>query len=112
MPASTKAVAFLGFHSGFKVAHILQPPKGVQGWREIGSRESTCCIMHSAYRLVASANAVHLSCLVPTDPLTRPAPAGENAGCGPSSPPKGRGKWIQITSPLAPLGERGRGHRR
>src|ERR1039458_7655534 len=25
------------------------------------------------------------------DPLTRPAPAGESAGCGPPSPPKGRG---------------------
>ncbi len=27
-----------------------------------------------------------------SDPLTRPAPADENAGCGPPSPPKGRGK--------------------
>ena len=25
------------------------------------------------------------------DPLTRPAPAGESAGCGPPSPPRGRG---------------------
>ena len=30
------------------------------------------------------------------DPLTRPAPAGESAGCGPPSPPRGRGlrSWI------------------
>ena len=26
------------------------------------------------------------------DPLTRPAPAGESAGCGPPSPPRGRGR--------------------
>jgi hypothetical protein len=28
------------------------------------------------------------------NPLTRLAPAGENAGCGPPSPPKGRGMGI------------------
>ena len=33
------------------------------------------------------------------DPLTRPAPAGESAGCGPPSPPRGRGQRRQITSP-------------
>jgi hypothetical protein len=30
------------------------------------------------------------------DPLTRPAPAGENAGCGPPSPPRGRGTFIPV----------------
>ena len=30
------------------------------------------------------------------DPLTRPAPAGENAGCGPPSPPRGRGTSISV----------------
>ena len=30
------------------------------------------------------------------DPLTRPAPAGENAGCGPPSPPRGRGTFISV----------------
>ena len=32
-------------------------------------------------------------------PLTRPAPAGENAGCGPPSPPRGRG--LRSSSPTA-----------
>ena len=31
------------------------------------------------------------------DPLTRPAPADENAGCEPPSPPKGRGKEIRVS---------------
>ncbi len=31
------------------------------------------------------------------DPLTRPAPAGENAGCGPPSPH--RGEWKQNQHP-------------
>ena len=35
------------------------------------------------------------------DPLTRPAPADEDAGCGPPSPPKGRGKEIRIPHPLS-----------
>jgi hypothetical protein len=35
----------------------------------------------------------------PEDPLTRPAPAGESAGCGPPSPPRGRGlSFIFMTS--------------
>ena len=35
------------------------------------------------------------------DPLTRPAPADEDAGCGPPSPPKGRGKKIRVPHPLS-----------
>ena len=35
------------------------------------------------------------------DPLTRPAPADEDAGCGPPSPPKGRGKEIRVPHPLS-----------
>ncbi len=30
------------------------------------------------------------------DPLTRPAPAGESAGCGPPSPPRGRGRRFSL----------------
>jgi hypothetical protein len=30
------------------------------------------------------------------DPLTRPAPADENAGCGPPSPPRGRGRRLRF----------------
>jgi hypothetical protein len=29
------------------------------------------------------------------DPLTRPAPAEENAGGGPPSPPRGRGQGVE-----------------
>ena len=48
------------------------------------------------------------------NPLTRPAPAEENAGGGPPSPPKGRGQDLQgdlfaIRPTLSPKGERGRG---
>ena len=32
------------------------------------------------------------------DPLTRPAPAGECAGCGPPSPPRGRGNCLSSIS--------------
>jgi hypothetical protein len=35
------------------------------------------------------------------DPLTRPAPAGEDAGCGPPSPPRGRGTLISLGGPQA-----------
>ena len=35
------------------------------------------------------------------DPLTRPAPADEDAGYGPPSPPKGRGKEIRVPHPLS-----------
>jgi hypothetical protein len=72
--------------------------------------------LRCAFEDQASPNTVHLMGFralsgngFQGDPLTRPAPADEDAGCGPPSPPRGRGKWIQITSPLAPLGERGRG---
>ena len=42
------------------------------------------------------------------DPLTCPAPAGESAGCGPPSPPRGRGKcissrWYWSGEPKAPM---------
>ncbi len=30
------------------------------------------------------------------DPLTRPAPADESAGCGPPSPPRGRGREFSL----------------
>jgi hypothetical protein len=32
---------------------------------------------------------------------TRPAPAGENAGCAPPSPPRGRGTFISVGEPKA-----------
>ncbi len=34
------------------------------------------------------------------DPLTRPAPADKSAGCGPPSPPEGRGLGVQNCSPV------------
>jgi hypothetical protein len=37
------------------------------------------------------------------NPLTRPAPADENAGCGPPSPPRGRGREIQSPQTNSPL---------
>ena len=33
------------------------------------------------------------------DPLTRPAPAGESAGCGPPSPQGGEGSGVKLLLP-------------
>jgi len=46
-----------------------------------------------------------LDCHYRSNPLTRPAPADENAGCGPPSPPRGRGIRV-FCFPLSPSGER------
>jgi hypothetical protein len=41
--------------------------------------------------IFGTAMVVGIVAIVHLDPLTRPAPAGESAGCGPPSPPRGRG---------------------
>jgi len=56
---------------------------------------------------------IHSATYFPT-PLTRPAPAGENAGCGPPSPARGEGRITRF-SPFhraTALSPRGRGYPR
>ena len=43
------------------------------------------------------------------NPLTRPAPADEGAGCGPPSPPRGRGRGILGIERFANVETRGKG---
>ena len=51
-------------------------------WREVQARSNAVHLM--GFRLLSGNRSQG-------DPLTRPAPADEGAGCGPPSPPKGRG---------------------
>ena len=86
------------------------PGEGVQAQRAYptASMSNTSGLLGFGRRLAKLARFVNLSrracqgtCLAlgiwsfhGFDPLTRPAPAGESAGCRPPSPPKGRGQKI------------------
>ena len=74
--------------------YISEPPNEIPALAPLGERVARRGVFISRGETgegVQAQRAIGILSFHEFDPLTRPAPAGEGAGCGPPSPPKGRG---------------------